>query len=128
MNSPMSIDVARSILARPEVAGTSTNLNRIVNIYRVVLGRTPKPKEIETAYDFIGKELREEGRVVAAAKDMVEKAAKKTAERAKRLGQMGNNGLSAIQNEGEMVERKPLTAWETYAHALLLSNEMAYVN
>jgi hypothetical protein len=128
MNSPMSIDVARSILARPEIAGTSTNLNRIVNIYRTVLGRTPKPKEIETAYEFIGKELREEPRVLAAAKEMVEKAAKKTAERAKRMGQMNNNGLSAIQNEGEMVERKPLTAWETYAHALLLSNEMAYVN
>ena len=27
-----------------------------------------------------------------------------------------------------LVERKPLTAWETFAHALLLSNEMAYVN
>lgn len=128
MNSPMSIDVARSVLARPEVAGTSTNLNRIVNIYKVVLGRTPKPTEIATAYDFIGKELREEGRVAASAKDMVEKAAKKAADRAKRMGQMNNNGLAAIQNEGEMVERKPLTAWETYAHALLLSNEMAYVN
>jgi hypothetical protein len=33
-----------------------------------------------------------------------------------------------IQNKGERVERKPLTAWETYIQALLLSNEAAYVN
>ena len=39
-----------------------------------------------------------------------------------------NNGFSAIQNEGQPIERKPLTGWETYAHALLLSNEAAYVN
>jgi hypothetical protein len=36
--------------------------------------------------------------------------------------------LRPIQNEGEMVERKPLTPWETYTQALLLSNEAAYVN
>ena len=40
----------------------------------------------------------------------------------------GRAGTRAIQNEGEIVERKPLTAWETYAQALLFSNEAAYVN
>jgi hypothetical protein len=40
----------------------------------------------------------------------------------------GNNALAAIQNEGQTIERKPLTGWETYAHALLLSNEAAYIN
>jgi hypothetical protein len=59
---------------------------------------------------------------------MTEKAAKKAEERAKRIGQLSNNALAAIQNEGEMIERKPLTAWETFAHALLLSNEAVYVN
>jgi len=59
---------------------------------------------------------------------MTEKAAKKTAERAKRIGQLSNNALAAIQNDGEMIERKPLTDWETFAHALLMSNEAAYVN
>jgi hypothetical protein len=34
----------------------------------------------------------------------------------------------AIQNQGERVERKPLTPWETYVQALLLSNEAAYMN
>ena len=38
------------------------------------------------------------------------------------------SGTKAIQNEGEVVDRRPLTAWETYAQALLFSNEAAYVN
>ena len=33
----------------------------------------------------------------------------------------GGSATRAIQNEGEIVERKPLTAWETYAQALLFA-------
>jgi hypothetical protein len=129
MNSPMSIDVARSILKQPSVTKSTTPRDTIFAIYRIVLGRVPnKPGELETAYAFIGYEGREEARVVAAAKEMTEKAEKKAEERAKRAGQMADNAFSAIQNEGTTIERKPLTAWETFAHALLLSNEAAYVN
>jgi hypothetical protein len=128
MNSPMSIDVARSILKQPSVTRSRNPRDTVYAIYRTVLGRAPKPAEEQAAYAFIGNEGREETRVLAAAKEMTEKAAKKAEERAKRIGQLSNNALSAIQNEGEMIERKPLTAWETFAHALLLSNEAAYVN
>jgi mono/diheme cytochrome c family protein len=128
MNSPMSIDVARSILKQPAVTRSRNPRDTVYAIYRTVLGRAPKAKEEEAAYAFIGLEGREETRVLAAAKEMTEKAAKKAEERAKRIGQLSNNALSAIQNEGEMIERKPLTAWETFAHALLLSNEAAYIN
>jgi hypothetical protein len=38
------------------------------------------------------------------------------------------DGMNAIQNKGDLVERKPLTPFETYAQALLLSNEASYVN
>jgi len=128
MNSPMSIDVARSILMQPAVTRSRVPRDIVYAIYRTILGRTPKPNEEAAAYAFIGVEAREQERVVAAAKEMTEKAAKKAEERAKRIGQLSNNALSAIQNEGEMIERKPLTAWETFAHALLLSNEAAYIN
>ena len=128
MNSPMSIDVARNILRQPGVIKSRVPRDIVYAIYRTVLGRTPKPAEEAAAYAFIQKEGIEEHRVIAAAKEMTEKAAKKAAERAKRIGELSNNALAAIQNEGEMVERKPLTAWETFAHALLLSNEASYVN
>ena len=38
------------------------------------------------------------------------------------------DGKRAIQNEGDVVERKPLNTWEEYTQALLFTNEIAYVN
>lgn len=128
MNSPMSIDVARSVLARPEVVNSRDNLNRVFNIYRIMLQRQPQQDEIQWALDFVGKEVKDQPQVLASAKEMIEKASKKVAERSKRAGMASNDGRSAIRNEGEFIERKPLTPWETMAHALLLSNETAYIN
>jgi hypothetical protein len=42
--------------------------------------------------------------------------------------QRRRNGRTAITNQGERVERRPLSAWEKYAQALLCANEMVYVN
>jgi hypothetical protein len=128
MNSPMVIDVARSILAQPIIARATSNNDRIIGIYRIILGRTPTADEIKLAYGFLQVELGQQDKVAAEAKDMTEKAEKKAEERAKRTGQMNDNGMTAIQNKGELIERKPLTGWETYAHALLLSNEASYIN
>ncbi len=129
MNSPMAIDVARNILLQPAIAQARTNNDRIIGIYRVILGRTPTADEIKIAYAFLQVELAKQDKVVAATKDMTEKAEKKAEERAKRNGMMAEtNAQASIQNAGDTVERKPLTGWETYAHALLLSNEAAYVN
>ena len=54
MNSPMAVDAARNILAQPLIAGAVTNNDRIIAIYRTVLGRTPTKHEIEIAYAFLG--------------------------------------------------------------------------
>lgn len=128
MNSPMVMDVARSILARPEVLNSRDNLNRIFNIYRIVLGRAPKPAEINFALEFIGKESKLQPEVLTSAKEMIDKQAKKAADRSKRMAAQSNEATSAIRNDGGMIERKPLTAWETCIHALLLSNEVVYAN
>ena len=64
----------------------------------------------------------------ASAKAMTDKAEKKAEANAKRLGKERENGSAAIQNPGRFVDRRPLTPWETYTHALLLSNEASYVN
>jgi cytochrome c553 len=128
MNSPMVVDVARSILARPEVLNSRDNLNRIFNIYRIILGRAPKPAEINFALEFIGKESKLQTEVVASAKEMIEKQAKKAEERLKRADSQSYDGMAAVRNQGSLIERKPLTAWETCIHALLLSNEVVYVN
>jgi len=127
MNSPIAIEVARAVTARSDVKGFGTR-DRIYAIYRMVFQRAPSADEMAQGEKFVKKESGEDANVQAAAKAMTEKAEKKAQERAKRLGTMADNATGAIENSGDMVERKPLSAWETYTHALLLSNEAVYVN
>lgn len=129
MNSPMAIDVARGVIAQKEVAGARDALNRVIAIYKVLFQRQPKPEEITVAYSF----LNHEDRTPAAMTDAQKKAneiLQKKMEMAEddNGGNVRNDGYKSIQNDGTYVVRKPLTAWESYAHALLLSNEAAYVN
>ena len=66
--------------------------------------------------------------MVDANKALSERSTKFAKERYERNKNRGNDTMGAIQNEGTMIERKPLDMWETYVQALLLSNESAYVN
>ena len=131
MNSPMAIDVARRILSRPEVANATTNIERILAIYRVIFQRDPKEGEVPMALQFVEREMKESQQNPAAA-EQDQKLASKRMERAKSRMQQGSNGrysgMASIKNQGAFVERTQLTPWETYAQALLLSNEAAYVN
>jgi len=127
MNSSMSVDVARRIVARPEFARADNNLRRIFALYRIIYQRQPKPAEIQTALAFLDSEAKKQSEVQDQAwgmKKKNEQAAKRIEARDSRT----NDGLSSIQNEGEIVERKILSPWETYTQALLLANEAAYVN
>jgi hypothetical protein len=78
-------------------------------------------------------------RRVATNADANEQMSRQQAAREKRRAQMmaqqaaqaqkrKGNGRAAIRNEGDPVDRRPLTAWEEYAQALLFANEMVYVN
>ncbi len=126
MNSPMTVDVARKIMARPEVAGAGADYQRIAAIYRVIFQRSPTQQETQVGMQF----LAGEGHAPVAAAPLV--ANEQGGKRGRNPGDMrkafGAARFGAIQNEGARVERKPLTAWETYAQALLFSNEAAYLN
>jgi hypothetical protein len=54
MNSAMSVDVTRKIVARPEVTEAADALGRVFGIYRIIFQRPPTPQEIQLAYQFIG--------------------------------------------------------------------------
>ncbi len=129
MNSAMAVDVARSVIARKEVAGAPNVLNRVITIYQVLFQRQPTKKEIELAYDFVAKDERNPVQITDAQKKVNEALQKKSdASESDTMMAGRNDGSKAIQNDGTYVMRKPLTPWETFAHALLLSNEAAYVN
>ncbi len=129
MNSPMAVDVARSVIARKEVAEAPKALARVITIYEVLFQRQPKPAEIELAYQFFSKDERTPAKMTDAQKKINDSLQKKMdASESDDMVNTRNDGYKAIQNDGAYVMRKPLTPWETFTHALLLSNEAAYVN
>ncbi len=130
MNSPMSVDVARRIIARPEVTGVPDDLGRVFAIYRIMFQRNPTPQEIRLALGFVSKEIKLQPGLENATETPEHR--KTIARQAARLVNKNKSGRASatrpIQNEGEWVERKPLTPWETLAQSLLLTNELAYLN
>ena len=127
MNSPMAVDVARRVVARSEFTRADNDLRRVFALYRIMFQRQPGPLEIQMGISFVTKEKTKQAEVDA----MGPQIAKKNAEIQKRvddLAKRDNDAKRAVQNSGEIVERKPLKPWEAYAHALLFANEAIYVN
>src|SRR6202012_1633850 len=126
MNSPMSVDVARRIVARPEVSRAPDALASVVGLYNIVFQRNPHPKEIQLAMEFVSKEVKNQPETAPGGEHPGKPGARLAGK--KQGGGKRYEGTAAIQNEGDYVERKPLNAWETYTQALLFSNEASYVN
>ena len=135
MNSPMAADVARRVVASLKTPN-NTAVEQINAIYKLIFQRPPKgadlsrriPAEVDLALKFLGDEKRMEPQMVEANKALAEKSARIAKERYEKNMNRGYDNMGSIQNEGNIVERKPLDMWETYVQALLLSNEAAYVN
>ncbi len=128
MNSSMAVDVARRIVTRPEIAGAANELGQIIALYRVVFQRAPKPVEIKLAMEFVSLEARNQPTTSPAQEKAANARVENKLKKNKKQGNGRYDGMNPIQNEGDLVERKPLTPLETYAQALLLSNEASYVN
>jgi hypothetical protein len=122
MNSPMSADVARKVTSRPEFVNAKDDLGRVKALYEVLFQRAPKANEVALAKDYIAM-------AQAAAPEVASKKAMQSGKVrvVENKGKYGNQ-KSAIKNSGEMVDRKPLNAWEQFAQALLMTNEIVYVN
>jgi hypothetical protein len=136
MNSPMSVDVARKVTSRPEFLAAKDDAGRVRAIYQVLFQRAPRPEEIRLAAEFYNAKVTSPGneqRATARLTPRQEAAQKLRRERQlqqqlKQQQLRKRNARQGIRNEGELVERRPLTVWEEYAQALLFTNELAYVN
>jgi cytochrome c553 len=131
MNSPMSVDVTRRIVNRPEFppiqkgestdyardkAAYSRDLARITALYRIIFQRMPRADEYKMGMAFVNIESQDWSANNFAAKNITKGGGNRMDARAE------------IKNEGFRVSRRALNQWETYAQALLFSNEAAYVN
>ena len=123
LNSPMSVDVARQVIARPEVAQAADDAAKVRAIYLLLFQRSPKPGEVAWAADFMtqANQLSSAAPVSAASKrpQVVRPQVRKY---------LPGYRNTALKNEGIPVSRAPLTPWELYTQALLCSNEFVYVN
>jgi hypothetical protein len=144
MNSPMSVDVARKVTSRPEFVNARDDYARVRAIYQVLFQRSPRPEEVKFAANFYDATVTQAGGPAVVNNDNDDNAKSPRNERERlrqqtlkqrqmeRMAQQkkanDRQGKRPVRNEGEMVERKPLTVWEEYAQALLFTNELAYVN
>jgi Protein of unknown function (DUF1553) len=132
MNSSMAVDVARKLIARPEIQKTIDNDEKVRWLYRIMFQRLPRTDELALARTFLhdvqpNTALPSEENL-ASAPGKNGRRFDKRAELPAQAKRRENGKFSAIQNAGELVERRPLTAWEAYAQALLFANELAYVD
>lgn len=151
MNSLLVIEQARNIMDRGDMKACATDGERLQKLYEIIYQRWPREKEVQLARAYLQSTSLEkpETVVVAESKDkatpaelrrMTKKerqayiAEQSRKDRQQARAQMDKKRPSSVVKEAvrdpsaENVDRSPLTAWEKYAHALLMTNEMAYVN
>jgi hypothetical protein len=157
MNSPLMVDVSRKLLARPEMALAKNDSQRVHALYWMIFQRPPKQAEIDLGLEYL-KSLTDDtdgangeaanlasadaekpadpaaetaGNANAAQKSKPARAQliaqRKAAAMAAAANKRGRGGFNLV-NPGERVDRKALTPWEKYTHALLMANEMVYYN
>ena len=124
LNSPMSVDVARQVMARSEVTQAPDDAAKVRAIYLILFQRSPKPAEVTWATDFLLAANQIAPPVEPARpgpkRPQPPRPVVKKVQPGSRYG--------ALRNDGLPVSRAPLTPWELYTQALLCSNEFVYVN
>ena len=119
MNSPLVIEQVRNVVNRETFQQTESDDERIQFLYELFFQRPAADAELRAGRDFV-------------ATFRSEPASNPTTAAPGPRGARGARG--AAQGRGGRgrgatpVVRVPLTGWQEYAHALLLTNEAAFVN
>ena len=126
MNSPLVIEQVRNVVNRDAFTSADSDAARIRLLYELFFQRPPRDDEVRAGTEFVaafqpaaalppGEPAR--GRRGAGAADGPQRGRGQGAGRAGRAG-----------GQQPAPVRLPLTGWQEYAHALLLTNEAAFVN
>ncbi len=131
MNNALSIEVARAVSARPEVANAISDDSRIAALYRIMFQRSPKPEESRLAKEFVRKVTGVTSITPEAKVERKQGAKAKLADAKAAPGASTSPTLErgVLKNPGEMVSRKqPISPWEMLAQAMICSNEFVYLD
>jgi hypothetical protein len=132
MNSPLVIEQVRNVVNRDAFQNAASDEQRIQYLYELYFQRPPTDDEVRTGKEFVATT-----QPSASAQAPSEPAAG----RAGPLGRAGRGALArgAVPGPGQgrgqgrgrgaapQPPRIPLTGWQEYAHALLLTNEAVFI-
>ncbi len=122
MNSPLVIEQVRRVVNREVFRDAESDEERIRNLYELFFQRPPRDAEVRAGEAFI--KTFESG---APPPPSTPSAA--PAGRAGRGADAGRGRGARGRGPGQPTPvRRPLTGWQEYAHALLLTNEAVFVN
>lgn len=119
MNSPLVVEQVRNVVNRPEFKDQNTDEDRIRYLYGLFFQRLPLQEEIHAGLEFVSAYQR--SLAPASASSDLRPASNDAAQANPRRRPGG-------QAPASRASRKPLSGWQEYAHALLLTNEAAFVN
>ena len=125
MNSPLVIEQVRRVVNREAFQDAGSADERITYLYELFFQRPPRDEEIQAGAAFI--EGFQPG--TAAAQPAPAPAARGSGRGGRAQGPGRGRLGGAARGRGQPAPvRLPLNGWQEYAHALLLTNEAAFVN
>lgn len=130
MNSPLVIKQARNVVERKEFATLTNDRERIEYLYELLFQRTPRAEELALGRQFVEKFQPDSLSSVsenAPDRPLLRVAARRNPQVREALRR--KNRARAGRGAGRSVRPavKPLSIWGEYAHALLQTGEMSFV-
>ena len=136
MNSPLVIEQVRTVVNREAFQNASSDEARVAFLYELFFQRLPSEQEVKAGRTFVS-EFQSTGPSPAAPAPAGR--ARREASTDQPQGARGRGAPTDQSQEGRgqgrrggrgpaATPRLPLTGWQEYAHALLLTNEAAFVN
>jgi hypothetical protein len=124
MNSPVVVEQARKLVAQDAFQNLTTPTGRIEFLYARIYQRQPAPEEVQLGLTFVTHSPAPESIRAAATLASDRPLNRQQLQEQRRIERQA----AARPNRSTSNRRPPLTAWETYAHALLQANEFSFVN
>jgi len=120
MNSPLVIEQVRDVVDRKEFRQQKTDEDRVRYLYELFFQRLPLSEEIRDGLEFVSSFKAPESNPAGTGgiKRIVADSSGSNPKR--RPGRQSPDSART--------PRKPLSGWQEYAHALLLTNEASFVN
>jgi hypothetical protein len=129
MNSPLVIEQVRNVVNRDAFQDGESDDERIRLLYELFLQRPPIETELSAGREFIAAFQAEDARVEPGPNGAASRGAAGRGRGAQARGlQQAARGGRGRGGAGPVPVRLPLTGWQEYAHALLLTNEAAFIN